>query len=131
MTRAGDVTIDLATISGNTATYGGGISHNQGNLTITSSTISGNNAVQGGGILSETSPGYSTKITNSTISANTASTLGGGVFNGLGAMEIRHSTITNNESDAIPGGGIVSRFESTTTLVYSSIIAGNPLGSDV
>ena len=47
----GAVTITNSTISGNTASWGGGINHlGSGTLTVTNSTISGNSASFGGGI---------------------------------------------------------------------------------
>ncbi|MFM7713736.1 MAG: hypothetical protein ACKO7A_13805, partial [Microcystis sp.] len=54
------------TISGNTATYGGGIS-NGGTLTLTNNIITNNNANLGGGI-----GNYGTWNSNSIISGNTA-----------------------------------------------------------
>ena len=58
------VVIDGVTVTGGSATGGGGI-YNKENLTISNSTINGNTAYDGGGILNS----YSTaNITNSIIS---------------------------------------------------------------
>ena len=72
----GTLTVTNSTISGNRASFGGGISHGVGGTaTVTNSTISGNSADFGGGIRSL----FGTLITvaNSTISGNSAS-FGGG-----------------------------------------------------
>ena len=130
----GNVTLSVSTISGNAASDdGGGVDNNNGNLTIFGSTISDNSAVSGGGgIYSDTNlmGTRTTTITNSTISGNTASNLGGGgVFNEYGLIVIRHSTIANNTAPT--GGGVASYGNnSTRTEVYSSIISGNA-ASDV
>ena len=127
----GTISVVDSTISANTATYGGGISHNQGNLSVNRSTISGNQANQGGGILSETNPGFSTTIRNSTISGNIGFVVGGGVFNAVGNTFINNSTITTNQAPDNFGGGVASRVSGTLTFVYSTIVANNFSGGDV
>lgn len=128
------VTVSDSYASGN----GGGVYHKAGatggTLLIDSSTISNNEAtLDGGGLWSDTNlpaePDPEPNpivgiIVNSTVSNNLAGDEGGGIMTFDGQLEIRHSTITENE--AAHGSGVVSfGDELTRTLVYSSIIAGN------
>ena len=72
------------------------------------------------------------RITNSTISGNTAGDDGGGVYASYGRTIIQHSTITGNT--AADGDGISSFndfFNYNRTEVHSSIIAGNTDDDDV
>ncbi|MCA1637998.1 MAG: FG-GAP-like repeat-containing protein [Acidobacteria bacterium] len=65
-----------STFSGNTGLVGGGFGNYGGNLTVVNSTISGNTGVVGGGI----SNGSDMTLRNVTITNNTASNMGGGIF---------------------------------------------------
>ena len=110
------------TISGGSATSGGGIL-NDGTLTVIS-TLTGNAATTGdGGAISN--PGTLTVI-NSTLSGNSAGGSGGGIFtsNVLNLL----STVTNNRADSDNNstgtGGGVHRSAGTATL-HNSIVAGN------
>ncbi|REJ53046.1 MAG: endo-1,3-1,4-beta-glycanase ExsH [Microcystis aeruginosa DA14] len=111
----GTLTLNNSTITGNTATYGGGIDNN-GTLTLTNSTISGNT---GGGIHN-----WGTlTLTNSTITGNTAAYDGGGIVN-WGTLTLTDSTITGNTA-AYDGGGIVHY---GTLTITNSTISGNTAG---
>ncbi len=68
---------------------------------------------------------HPTTISQSTISGNTASLSGGGVYNRRNLL-LEHSIVTENEA---PNGAGVAGYETVTT-VHSSIIAGN-IGTDV
>ena len=128
----GTSSITETAISGNMAMVGGGIWHGRGGLVLSESTVSGNTAGSGAGIYSKTNlTTQFTSVINSTISGNTASNKGGGIFNGAGQTQIRYSTITNNHSAYSAGSGVASRSSSTLTVVGSSIIAGNSPGGDV
>lgn len=140
----GNVTIDSSTISGNmtagSLSYGGGVYAKGGNLTVTASTISGNSTTgtfaDGAGIFSDTNlTTETTTIINSTLSGNTSSGRGGGLFSLDGLTVIRHSTITGNQaiggSAGVSGGGVGSYADAATrTEVESTIISGNT-GGDV
>ena len=146
-----NLTISSSIISRNAAPSGGGI-NNQGVLTVIDSTIEENHAIagHGGGIYSfgtsttksstlsgNTASGrgggiYSSlnqalTVTNSTVSGNTADTLGGGIAN-LGALNLGSSTITKNVAGQ-SGGGISSFGPSDVVNSTSSIVAGNTGGN--
>ncbi len=125
----GTLTIIDSTIEENQAIaelggFGGGI-YSFGNTTIKSSTLSGNTATgRGGGVYSSLNPTIS--VTNSTLSGNTAGTLGGGIAV-VGTLNLANSTVTGNE--AVQSGGGISAFGGSFTVnATSSIVAGNTAG---
>ena len=108
-------------ISGNTATgFGGGV-YSQDALTISGSTITGNTASGGGGIA--TVGKYDVVVENSTISGNTAEN-GGGIFAFGGSLSLTQSTISGNTSSQ-DGGGILSVTTKYDTTIDNSTIAQN------
>lgn len=139
----GDLLILASTVTGNSTSgndaSGGGIHNLGGEVTILDSTISGNTTsglrAKGGGVYSSTTLGSNekTEIINSTVSGNSSPESGGGIFNARGLTDIRHSTVTNNSVPFFGKGGGVASFgtaATTSTLVYSSIIAGNFASGD-
>ena len=127
----GNLSTKRLTISDGSAptAQGGGIFNRGGVLSIIDSTVSGNSSRWGGGVASLTSLSGmgGTTIENSTISGNTASHIGGGVYNIEGLVTISNSTITNNTAPEDRGAGVASYGKTdTSTVVGSSIIAANP-----
>jgi parallel beta-helix repeat protein/predicted outer membrane repeat protein len=132
-------TITNSSISGNTATLGGGGIYFGGSGTnrITGTTLSGNSAGSGfifntfrggGGLLVESATIY---VSNSTVSGNSSGCEcgGGGIstFNG-GITKLRSVTVANNTASAGLGGGIISfisGFPAGATNVGNTIIADN------
>ena len=94
------VYLDGLSITGGKGTNGGGI-YNHGALTVTNSTISGNTASCGGGIHS-----YNASLTlkNCMITGNFADHGGGGIDNLQSEVIIDNTIISNNQ--AAYGGGI-------------------------
>jgi hypothetical protein len=130
--NAGNMTIVDSTIRGNTANQGGGIDNLSGALTIRGTTISGNTASlgNGGGIYNAANI-LGLRISESTISGNTAQSRGGGLYNFQGLALLERSTVTNNDAPAGAGSGAASKGAAgVTTDVTGTIIAGN-LHSDV
>ena len=98
-----------------------------GNLTLDSLTVSGGNATgsfpnhRGGGLLIES--GAEATVTGSTVSGNTASDDGGGLYN-FGTATISGSTISSNMASD-NGGGLYSR---GTATISGSTVSGNTAG---
>src|SRR5262245_16350661 len=89
------VTIINSTVSGNSASLGGG-TFNGGTLTIVNSTFSGNLASEGAATYND---GAGTlTITNSTLSSNTATLSGGACFN-LGRLGLASSTLSDDTAN--------------------------------
>src|SRR6266581_3394324 len=128
----GGLTLTNSTVSGNSATEGGGI-YNVGTLSLTNSTVSGNSAASGGGISSRSG---TLSLTNSTISGNSAVIEGGGMsispetdpLYNLSAV-VRFCTIYNNHGTAgfgDEGIWIDQSIEPTRVHIHASIVAGKP-----
>ncbi len=110
---------------------GGGI-FNQGQLTVTRVTVTGNQASYGGGIFN--TPTSSAIIESSTISNNVAENEGGGIrFDAAGLVinstisgnSILSSCCTGDETDggsAGEGGGIDARGGGPVTIINSTIV---------
>ncbi|HKP02536.1 MAG TPA: choice-of-anchor Q domain-containing protein [Chthoniobacterales bacterium] len=92
-----------STVSSNRAVGGGGIG-SDGAMTISNSSVTGNMALAafgfgglGAGILTKNSP---IMITNSTISGNSASDAGGGIYSSNSAtVTVTHSTVSDNQAN--------------------------------
>jgi hypothetical protein len=117
--RNSGVTVKTSTITGNTATNGGGISA-VGSLIVESSTLTTNTATSRGGGIDVTSSGSLT-ARNSTFHSNTAN--GGGGINSAGAATLQAVTVTANNSNNSNGGGIARN--GGTFTISGSILAGN------
>jgi hypothetical protein len=121
----GTLTLNNVTVSGNRASYGGGIDNNGGTLTVENATVSGNFAAEGAGIYNNDSGTLLVKDT--TVSGNEAYD-GGGIENS-GTLTLKNSTVSGNttESDAsIDGGGGILN-DGTLTL-NNSTVSGNSTG---
>jgi hypothetical protein len=141
----------VVTISGLTITngnvidnWGGGIYNDHATLTVISSTLSGNSASFGGGGIfnSGRNSGSATlTVVNSTLSGNlgggtSGGGSGGGINNsgflGSAALTIINSTLSSNSNVAL-GGGIINdgngSSSSATLTVINSTLSGN-LASD-
>jgi hypothetical protein len=131
VSRTGNLTLKSVTLSnGRSATSGGGIL-NFGAVTLTASALTNNSALLGtGGGLSNAdtlapAKASAATITNSTVTANTASGFGGGVYNGLrGTLTATSSVIRTNASLLSTGGGI-GAINSTATTVTSTPVNTN------
>ena len=99
-------------------------------LTITGCTLSGNSAsVEGGGIFNDPGSGV-LAVRGSTFSGNSAGDSGGGIYH-LGTATVQQSTLSGN-SGGSAGGGLFNG-TSGTLAVKDSAVCGNtaPLGADL
>ena len=115
-----------ATLTGNTAAVGGGVS-SLGNLTIEASTIAANVAtgaagvVAGGGLYSD----GTTTVLNTTISGNSAANgSGGGVGTAGGNIHLNQATVVDNHADGGSGGGF-STDPAAALTISNSLVAFN------
>jgi hypothetical protein len=119
-------TISGSTVSQNSAGAGAGIfNHSNTTLTITNSTVSYNTTTgtgtgDGGGILNY---GTATISGSSTISDNTASEYGGGIYNSNGTLTITGSSLMGNSAG--DGGGIFTQGRHAVNVNGGSILSGN------
>jgi hypothetical protein len=154
--NSGTLSLSYSTLTGNVATSilgdedtgNGGSIWNSGTVNLTSSIINRNWAIVGGGIYNQgrgtvipktsaiggpsaSSQGKSgnastTRIINSTISGNSATSTGGGIYNATsGAVVITHSTITGHSA---PSGGGIHNLGALT--ISNTIVANSASGGD-
>ena len=113
---SGSPSLTNVTLSGNSASFGGGIFNgNSSSPTLTNVTLSGNSAIQGGGIFNFT--GSSPTLTHVTLSGNSAAN-GGGVYNDFDcAPSLRNCILWGNS-----GGEIANEVGSAS--VSDSLVQG-------
>lgn len=109
---------------------GGGIDYRSAGgtvLTLHSATLSGNRADWGGG-LSVSSTGDYALLVNTTISGNTASIDGGGLLNSVSVVQLSNVTITENSSvgSAVEGNGDFVAENSVIAANTTTAPAGGP-----
>jgi hypothetical protein len=112
VTGSGNLTLQGLTITGGTASAGGGIANLEGTLTLNHTTVTGNtaNAIGGGGIFSGTmgtGPVGTTTLDFSQVNGNTTSGSAGGILNHAGTLILNASQVNGNTA-AVGGGGIAS-----------------------
>ena len=130
VTGYGSATLTDCAVTGNSGlsanSYGGGVT-SQGKLKLSDSTVTGNTASVGGGIVNE----YGTAtLTDSTISGNTAKR-GGGIYVYAGTTSLTDCTISGNTilTGGNSGGGIYNGAYSTLSLKNSTISGNSSQGT--
>ncbi len=113
------------TITGGSASGGGGVLNDGGTLSLTGCTVSGNDASGNGGGISTSG---TTTITGGSIDDNFAADGGGGIIVYIGSLAISGTLIQNNTTGYM-GGGIQSVFNSALSVINSTI-SGNTAGAD-
>ncbi len=123
------LTIEQSAIKFNEASAGGGgIAVISGALGLYDTTVSGNQAANGGGLIAQTS----FEIASSTISDNSVSGIGGGLYNdvaGSGSRSISNSTFGFNTAGTAVGG--IANYNTLTilnTTVGDSTAPGGQVG---
>ncbi|MEZ6140843.1 MAG: hypothetical protein R3B84_09750 [Zavarzinella sp.] len=122
----GTITVDSATVSGNTATNNGGGVFNEFGGTIdliNGAAVSTNNASRGGGLYNFGS-GSTITVDGSTVSGNTA-IFGGGVYNQSGGTVDLINGAAVSTNNASNGGGLFNLGSGSTITVDGSTISGN------
>lgn len=125
-----NVDVEDSTISDNTSVRaGGGVEANIGITNLTGVTLDGNStggAPGNGGGLHITGAGEA-EITGSTVTNNTATLEGGGLWNGSGTMTVSDTEITGNTASGAAaddgGGGLFNN--GGTLLITDSTVEGN------
>ncbi len=133
------VTIDEVTFSNNKAVNGdGGAIYNNSDftsgstqsLTIDDTTLNDNLASRGGAIFNTSAAGLT--MTNSTLSANTATTSGGGLAN-FGTASLLNDTLFENNAPV--GAGIANNVLGTPPFgpitLKNTLVAGSTSGADI
>ena len=132
------ITIDEVTFSNNSADGDGGAIYNNSNftsgatlsLTIDDTTLSSNAASRGGAIFNTAAGGLT--MTNSTLSANSATVNGGGLAN-FGIASLLNGTLYLN--DAPIGAGIANNLGGTPPFgpatLKNTLVAGGATGADI
>jgi parallel beta-helix repeat protein len=117
----GTATLTDVTLSGNSATLGGGLITN-GMLAMTGCTVSGNSAATGAGLVAS---GGDSTLADCTLSGNSASGDGGGAYNegqnANGTLALVNCTVSGNSAGGA-GGGLNN--EATMSL-FNCTVSGN------
>jgi hypothetical protein len=131
---SGVTTLTNCTVSGNSASNGGGIfSSDYGTNALSNTTVSGNSASNNGGGLFTAGYYSTTELTNCTVSGNTAGNNGGGLANETGRLSTSDGTTTvtncalSGNSAGNDGGGLYNR--GGTVTLTNCTISGNPAGA--
>jgi fibronectin-binding autotransporter adhesin len=120
----GDVTASLSglTITGGSASNGGGLANYGGTVTLTGCTVSGNSAGHDGGGMYFNDGGTAT-LTGCTVSSNSAGYSGGGLFEGSSVtLALTNCTVSGNSADN-NGGGLANY--GGTAILTGCTVSGN------
>jgi hypothetical protein len=116
------LSLQNASVHGNTAISGAGIVNRTGLVTLQKSSIRDNTATgSGGGIFNM--QGGQVVLRSSSVTGNTGDGDGGGIWNHLGYVTLHDSSVTDNTASSGYGGGIDNTFGSLT--LRSSSVTGN------
>ncbi len=128
----GSAAISGLTVTGGSASTGGGVCNQSGTLTLTDCTVSGNSATNGGGVFTGGVYNYDyggtysgvTTLTNCTVTGNSASN-GGGLFSSeYGTIALANTIVSGNSASNNGGGLCTVGYYSATTLT-NCIVSGN------
>ncbi|MCW0221213.1 MAG: hypothetical protein OJI67_22980, partial [Prosthecobacter sp.] len=131
--RGASLIMTQCSLIGNKASaFGGAIYANGDQTLLQGCTLAENTARRGGSIYSYTKlSGKVTRLEQCTITRNSGTEIGGGIYNYEGLLEIHQCTITDNKAPDEWGAGVCSFGDKLTeTRVGNSIVSGN-IPSDV
>jgi hypothetical protein len=117
----GRLTMRRSAVRGNDASgEGGGIFVNESaTFELTKSSLAGNEADEGGGMFTEATQSPSMLVAT-TVSGNTVSEEGGGIWNGGPALSVENSTIADNTAGG-SGGGLYAAPDSGAAIQFATI----------
>jgi hypothetical protein len=131
--RAGSLTITGSTLTGNSATAGGGLwarTIDSGSVRLLTSTVSGNaSKSKAGGVYADAANNGTLEIRDSTISGNTAASDGGGAYT-RGTVSVLQNTISGNSANWRGGGVFAFSGAGATTTIRFSTITANTADAD-
>jgi len=122
------ITLTGVNLTNNTSSTGGGVSVRKQLIVNGNSKINNNKATNGGGIYINTRSGETTTnatIENATISGNTATNYGGGIYSMASNLAIKNSATISNNNANVRGGGI--DMTSRTFTMTGGSITGNKI----
>ncbi len=129
--QAGTVSLDNATVSGNSAPAGegGGVRIVNGAAgTIRNSTIAGNSAASGAGLVLGSTGAFT--VTGTTVDGNTSATRAGGVWLwGTADVTFTNTTISDNVAQMTGGGGLYLQNTAIARLTNSTLSGNSALGN--
>ena len=123
----GELIVTNSVISGNTADgSGGGVGTQEAEMLLDRVTLTGNTAVDGGGGAVTSGSGSGIEVRDSTVSGNKSTdpnSTGGGLQVQFGGLEVRRSTVTDNQAPV--GGGLAGYTAKYGSGVFDSTVSGN------
>jgi hypothetical protein len=126
---SGQVSIIHSTLQGNMASSGGAVAATAGTVAIAASTLSGNRATANGGAIAVRGQATALNLVDATISTNSASLSGGGIYSENTPVTVFSSTLTLNSAVTVGGGiGLLADGNGESLTIRNSIIAGNSAG---
>lgn len=122
--QGGTVSLTRCTVDGNQAPYGGAVQVQGGTFTISDSTLSDNTASQvGGAIQFSAGPTSTLSLKNSTLSGNSTQGDGGAIWtDSAGSIVLNNVTISNNQAAGKGGGLAIPTNASVGTVTLSNSI---------
>lgn len=124
MSGTAEVIMSGGSITGNTASNGGGVRVNGGTFIMNGGSITKNFGSATGGAMYVSGATAKAIINGGTISGNFTSGQGGAIYNKQGTLELSGGTITNNGAASI-GAGVYLSTNSITTLSGTICIHDN------
>ena len=124
--QSGSAALLGLTVSGGKAVNGGGLYNNRGTLALSNVTVSGNTASGDGGGLFNGSYG-TLSLTDCTVSGNAAGNAGGGLYTEpVDTLTLSNVTVSGNTA-GLPGGGVF--IGGGTSTLINCTVSGNSAGS--
>jgi CSLREA domain-containing protein len=120
----GTLTVSDSSITGNHASYGGGLFNwTGGKLTVSNSRVSDNHASGGGGLHNKEQS--TATIQDGTVFSGNYAEWGGGGIDNWGTIIIKESVLRENMSRGEAGDALNSEVKGSSATIHASCVAGN------